>query len=254
IHSNDIHGTFNPWRVKINHTKRFVGGMKAASHYIRKIRASEGHVLLIDTGDIMTGTLASHIEYKGVLGGAMIEFLNRLGYNLFSIGNHAFDKGQDNVLKYSQLANYPIIMANIVYKESGEHFPLKPYHIFTVGGLKVGVIAVMEENFSSEVHNKKIRGLDALPIVPTLNSYVPLLDRQTDLIVVCAHTRFKEGLRIAREIPGIDVVLVASEDGRFQNVDGVLVKSTFGHQKTLGSIKLEVEEDKVVSYEEKLIW
>jgi 2',3'-cyclic-nucleotide 2'-phosphodiesterase (5'-nucleotidase family) len=48
--------------------------------------------------------------------------------------------------------------------------------------------------------------------------------------------------------------LVAAEDGKFKDVDGVLVKSTKGHQKTLGYLRVEVDNDKVVGYEEKLIW
>jgi hypothetical protein len=37
-------------------------------------------------------------------------------------------------------------------------------------------------------------------------------------------------------------------------VDGVLVQSTFGHLRTLGYIKVEVANDRVVDYENKLIW
>lgn len=254
IHSNDTHGTFKPQKIKVKDVERWVGGMEAVSHYINKIRDVEKDVLLIDTGDVMTGTLAAEIEYKGVIGGAMIEFLNRLGYDVWCYGNHDFDKGQHNVLGLSKLAKFPTVMANIVYKENGKLFPAEPYHIFDIGGLKVGVIAVMWQNFLIEVLKESIKDLDVLPIVPTLNSYVPVLDKQTDLIVVLVHGWFDEGLRVAKNVAGIDVVLVAAEDGKFQEVNGVLVKSTFGHQRTMGYLKLEVENDKIVSYEEKLIW
>ncbi len=254
LHSNDTHGTFKPCRIKIENAERLVGGMEAASHYINEIRATEESVLLIETGDILTGTLAADIEYKGVIGGAMIEFLNRLDYDVWCLGNHDFDRGQRNALGLARLAKFPSVMANIVYKESGKLFPVKPYHIFEVGGVKIGVIAVMEENFLIEVQKEIVEDLDVLPVIPTLNSYVPVLDKQTDLIVVLAHGWFDEGIRIAESVAGIDIVLVAAEDGKFKEVDGVLVKSTRGHQRTLGYLKVEVENDKVVSYEEKLIW
>lgn len=254
LHSNDTHGTFKPCRIKIENAERLVGGMEAASHYINEIRAAEKSVLLIETGDILTGTLAADIEYKGVIGGAMVEFLNRLDYDVWCLGNHDFDRGQRNALGLARLAKFPTVMANIVYKESGKLFPVKPYHIFEVGGVKIGVIAVMEENFLMEVQKEIVEGLDVLPIIPTLKSYVPVLDRQTDLIVVLSHGWFDEGVRIAKSVKGIDIVLAAAEDGKFKEVDGVLVKSTKGHQRTLGYLKVEVENDKVVSYEEKLIW
>ncbi|KPK78595.1 MAG: hypothetical protein AMJ89_01050 [candidate division Zixibacteria bacterium SM23_73] len=254
IHSNDIHGIYKPFKIKVNGRERLVGGMEAASHYIDKIRAEEENVLLIELGDVLTGTLAADIEYNGVSGGAMIEFLNRLNYDIWSLGNHEFDKGQPSALKLTKLAKFPSIMSNLIYKESRKLFSSCPYHVFDLAGLKVGVIAVIEENFLQEVYKDKVEGLDVLPIVTVLNSYIPELDKQTDLIVVLNHGTFDEGVRIAENVKGIDVVLAAAEDGRFREVKGVLVKSTFGHLKTLGYLKVAVEKDQVVNYEEKLIW
>ncbi|NIM89957.1 MAG: hypothetical protein GTO17_03310 [Candidatus Aminicenantes bacterium] len=254
IHSNDIHGIYKPYKIKVEERERLIGGMEAVSHYLNMIRAEENNVFLIDLGDILTGTLAADIEYKGLPGGAMIEFLNRLDYDVWCYGNHEFDKGQPLVLKLVKSAKFPTVMSNIVYEKSGQLFSPNPYHIFDLAGLKIGVIAVMEENFLQEVYKDKVRGLKVLPIVPVLNSYVTQLDEKTDLIVVLNHAPFDQGVRIARNVKGIDIVLVSAEDGRFKDVDGVLVKSTFGHQRTLGYLKVNVEEDKIIDYEEKLIW
>jgi 2',3'-cyclic-nucleotide 2'-phosphodiesterase (5'-nucleotidase family) len=254
IHSNDTHGNFKSYKTKVEGGERLIGGMEATSHYINEIRAKEKNVLLIEAGDILTGTLAAEIEYEGVTGGAMMEFLNRLDYDAWSYGNHDFDRGKRNALGLAKLAKFPTVMANIIYKKSGKLFPAEPYHIFEVGGIKVGVIAVMEENFLTEVEKEIIEGLDVLPIVPTLNSYVPMLDKKTDLIVVLAHGWFDEGVRVAKNVAGVDIVLVAAEDGKFKDVDGVLVKSTKGHQETLGYLRVDVDNDKVIGYEEKLIW
>jgi len=111
----------------------------------------------------------------------------------------------------------------------------------------------MEENFLVEVHRDRVEGLGLLPIVPTLNSYIPELEKAADLVVVIVHSGYKDGLRVAQEVPGIDVVLCASEDGRFQVENGVLVQSTVGHQETLGYLKLVIENGKIVNYEQKLI-
>jgi len=252
--SNDTHGTFKPYKLNQENGERLVGGMEAASHYLNEIRAREKNVFVIEAGDVMTGTLASEMEYKGAAGGAMVEFLNRLGYEVWCYGNHDFDKGQKNAIALSRLAEFPTVMANIIYKESGELFAAQPYHIFDVGRIKVGVIAVMEENFLSEVQNDKVEGLEVQPIIPTLKSYIPALDGQTNLIIVVSHGWFEQGVRLAENVPGIDIVLVAAEDGKFAEVNGVIVKSTFGHQRTLGYLKVEVENDAVKSYEQDLIW
>jgi 5'-nucleotidase/UDP-sugar diphosphatase len=254
IHSNDIHGIFKPYKINIDGKERLVGGMEAASHYLNEIRAREKNVLVIEKGDLLTGTLAAEIEYKGVIGGAMMEFLNRLDYDIWCLGNHDFDKGQPNALALTKLARFPTVMANIVYKKSGKLFGKEPYHILKIGRLKVGIIAVMEENFLIEVQKENVQGLDVLPVVSTLKSYIPRLDKKTDLIVVLSHGWFEQGIQIAESVPGIDIVLAASEDGQFKEVNGVLVQSIKGHLKTFGYLKVEVEEDRVVNYEKDLAW
>ena len=254
VHSNDTHGRFLPYTVKQDREDRLVGGMKAVSHYLNEIRKTEKNLLVIDKGDFMTGTFASTITYKGVIGGVMMEFLNRLGYDLWNLGNHEFDEGKENALGLAALADFPTIQANIIDSKDKKPLVNKPYFIFEVDNLKVGFIAVMEEDFLVEVRKDRVEGLDVLPIVPTLNSYMTDLEKATDLVVVIVHSGFKDGLRVAQEVPGIDVVLCASEDGRFQVENGVLVQSTVGHQQTLGYIKLDVEKGKIINYEQKLIW
>ncbi|MCJ7580261.1 MAG: bifunctional metallophosphatase/5'-nucleotidase [Candidatus Aminicenantes bacterium] len=254
VHSNDTHGRYRPYTIKQDGEDRLIGGMEAVSHYLNAIRKSDKNVLVIDKGDILTGTIAATITYKDVIGGVMVEFLNRLGYDLWNLGNHEFDKGIDNALGMAALAEFPTIQANIITSKDKKLLVNKPYFIFERDNLKVGVIAVMEENFLVEVSKDRVEGLDVLPMVPTLNFYMEDLERETDLVIVIVHSGFKDGLRIAQEVPGIDVILCASEEGRFQVENGVLVQSTIGHQQTLGYLKLDVEKGKIVNYEQKLIW
>jgi len=254
LFSNDTHGTFQPHKLKEGDTVRLVGGMEAVSHYVNQVRAREKNVLLIDTGDIMTGTLAATLPFRDTAGGAMPEFLNLLGYDIRTHGNHAFDLGQENVKAIERLSRMPVVMANIVHKESGELFVSEPYHILSKGGVRVGVIAVMEEYFLAEVSPARVVGLDVLPIVLTLERWVPEMRQKSDLVIVMVHSKFFDGQRVAREVPDVDVVLVASEDGLFEEIDGVLVKSTYGHQRTLGYLKLTLKRGAVTGYEESLLW
>jgi 5'-nucleotidase/UDP-sugar diphosphatase len=254
LHSNDTHGIYKPYKIKTAEGERWVGGMEACCHYINAIREKEEHVFYIDTGDIMTGTLATELEYKGVTGGYMIEFLNRLKCDIWCFGNHEFDLGLENALGLSRLAEFPTIMANIVYKKTGKRIPVKSSHTFHVKKLRVGVMAVMQEAFVVEVLKERIEELDVLPVVSTLRSEIPELDNKTDLIVVIYHGRFPDAVKIAENVQGIDIILVASEDGRFKVVNGTLVQSTFGHQKSLGYLKVEVEKDRVKDYTHQQIW
>jgi 5'-nucleotidase len=254
IFSNDIHGTYKPSLFKSDTGERLVGGMEAASHYLNLIRKIDKNTLLIDGGDLLTGTLVADLNYKSIIGGAMVEFLNRLEYDVWCLGNHDFDKGSHNALGLINLGKFPSLMANVVQKKNGKLIIPQPYAIFNRGGIRIGIIAVMEENFLEEVYKKNVEDLEVLPIVPTLNAYIPVVEKQADLVVVVVHSKFHDGARIAKSVSGIDVVLVASESGRFEEINEVLVASTFGHQKTLGYLKLEISNGEVKNHDSKMIW
>lgn len=253
LHSNDTHGIYKPFKIKTEDSERWVGGMEATWHYINAIREKEKHVFFIDTGDIMTGTLATEVVYKNVTGGLMIEFLNNLECDIWCFGNHDFDLGPKNALGLARLANFPTVMSNIVYKDSRELIPVKPYHVSKVGGLSVGFVGIMSEKFLIEVLKERIENLDILQVVPTLRSKVSELDKKTDLIVVLFHGKYHEAMDVAQNVSGIDIMLVASEEGRFEEVNGVLIQSTLGHQRSLGYLKVDVQDDCVADYEGKQI-
>ena len=134
LHSNDTHGIYKPIKIKTKDGEKWVGGMEATCHYINTIREKEEHVFFVDTGDIMTGTLATELMHKDVIGGLMIEFLNHLGCDVWCFGNHEFDLGLENALGLAGLADFPTLMSNIVYKDSGKPIPVEPYHISNAGG------------------------------------------------------------------------------------------------------------------------
>ena len=254
IHSNDTHGTYIPYPFEVEGRERLIGGMEAASHHLRELTGGKENVILIDTGDIMTGTLAAKIEHRGARGGVMMEFMNRLGYDIWCPGNHAFDLGQENAKAIFRLASFPTVLCNLVYEENDELFVPEPFHVFDIGGMKIGVVGVIEENFLTEVDKKSTQGLNVLPVVDTLETYAGLLEEKTDLLIVLAHGKFDFAEKIARGVPGIDIILIAQENGRFEVVNGVLLKSTFGHQKTLGTLRVKVKDDRIVDYDEDLVW
>lgn len=254
VFTNDIHGTYKSSLYKSKTGERPVGGMEAASHYLNLIRKVDENTLVIDGGDLLTGTLAADLKYKSIIGGAMIEFLNRLEYDVWCLGNHDFDKGSHNALGLVNLGKFPALMANVIQKKNGKLLVPQPYAIFDRGGIKVALIAVMEENFLEEVYKKNVEDLEVLPIVPTLNAYIPIMEKQADIVVAVVHSKYHDGIRVANSVSGLDVVLVASESGRFEKTNGVLVASTFGRQKTLGYLKLKISDGEITSHESKLIW
>src|SRR5262245_16664267 len=77
LHTNDMHGQVLP--------RDGVGGIAQLATVIRR----ENPDLVLDGGDVFTGTMASD-EFFGK---PMIEAMNRLKYAAVALGNHEFDYG-----------------------------------------------------------------------------------------------------------------------------------------------------------------
>src|ERR1700712_3079790 len=85
LHSNDIHAHLEPSAIR----GKTYGGLARIATIIKRTRAKEKNVILLNAGDAFQGTLYFNI-YDGLAESMM---LNKLGYNATCIGNHEFDKG-----------------------------------------------------------------------------------------------------------------------------------------------------------------
>ena len=75
MHTNDTHG-----RVEM--------APKRATA-VKEIRANKPNALLVDAGDVFSGTL----YFNEFVGQADVEFMNYMGYDAMTFGNHEFDLG-----------------------------------------------------------------------------------------------------------------------------------------------------------------
>lgn len=136
MHTNDHHGRF--W-----HNSDGEYGMAARKTVVDQIRrdvaASGGYTLLLDGGDVNTGVPESDLQdavpdFKG---------MNLLGYQAMAVGNHEFDKPLAVLKMQRDLAQFPMLSANI-YEQGQRMFA--PYKVFDLGGLRVGVMGLTTED------------------------------------------------------------------------------------------------------------
>ena len=65
-------------------------------------------MLLVDNGDAMQGGPLGLLTQ----GEAMIELMNRMGYDIAIPGNHDFDYGMERFLSLTEAADFPFICCN----------------------------------------------------------------------------------------------------------------------------------------------
>jgi 5'-nucleotidase len=137
LHTNDVHSRIEPFPMDGSRNQG-LGGVARRSALIKKIRAEEKNVLLLDAGDIFQGT-----PYFNLYGGELeIKLMSDMGYDAATMGNHDFDNGLEGFYKQLPHADFPILVSNYDFSDTVLHQSTKPYKIFNKSGLKIGVFGI----------------------------------------------------------------------------------------------------------------
>lgn len=138
LHTNDLHGHFAP----NSQGEAGYAAQKTLVEQIRKeVAAQGGEVLLLNAGDINTGTPESDMQDAA----PDIAAMNAIGYEAMTLGNHEFDNPDDVLQKQRKQAAFPFLAAN-VFKASDGSALVEAYKIFDKGGLKIGVVGLTTED------------------------------------------------------------------------------------------------------------
>ena len=207
LHTNDHHGRF--WK---NSDGEY--GMAARKTVIDGIRADVaakgGYSLLLDGGDVNTGVPESDLQdavpdFKG---------MNLIGYDAMAVGNHEFDKPLSVLKMQRDLAQFPMLSANIY--EAGER-KFAPYKIFNLGGVRVGVMGLTTEDTYKMAHPDNVKHIEFRSVIAEAAKVVPELRSKADVVIAATHMGHYEGgqhgtqapgdVQMARAVKGIDLVV-----------------------------------------------
>ena len=94
LHSNDVHGAVAGYT--------YMRGLKA------QFRDQGAEVVLVDAGDYSQGT-----TYVSVSKGKdAVKMMNKVGYDVVTLGNHEFDYGMDRFFELTKMAKFPYVSCN----------------------------------------------------------------------------------------------------------------------------------------------
>lgn len=129
VHTNDIHG-----RYENNEESLGMSSVAALKGYYESQGAN---VLLLDAGDFSQGT--NLVNYYDGLDA--VHFLNAAGYDAVSLGNHEFDFGFDELKEMADAAQFPILDANVLSRETNQPY-FESNKVFAFGNMTVGVFGL----------------------------------------------------------------------------------------------------------------
>jgi 5'-nucleotidase len=194
IQTTDVHGHYTKSPSKSEADDH--GGLRRLAAYVDQER-SRGPVLLLDSGDMWSGTLLSDPN-EGRVG---VDAFNALGYDAAALGNHEFDYGVTGsgrkgdpfgALKARlKQANFSILAANLVDRQTGElpDWPgLRATRLVKRGGFTIGLIGIVTPETPSITfpHVGDALRFDD-PVAVVRREAVGLRTQGAELIFVVAH-------------------------------------------------------------------
>lgn len=219
LHTNDNHGRF--W-----HNSDGEYGMAARKTLIESIRAevaaNGGESILLSGGDINTGVPESDMQ------DAVPDFvgMNLIGYDAMAVGNHEFDNSLDVLDMQAELADFPMLAANIYKKDADgkvtDERYFAPYKVFTINGLKIAVIGLTTKDTAKLVNPDNVADIYFEDPQVEIQKVLAEIEanEKVDLVFATTHMGHYQDGQHGSEAPG-DVLLARSlEEGELDAIIG----------------------------------
>ena len=268
LHTNDMHGRYrsipvvkgsatsqtgDPGRTWDEFDREgFAGGFPALATAVRRIRRKQGpeNVLLVDGGDTFSDDLLGNLTR----GEAVIRLMNSLGYQLMALGNHDYDFGSDRTRELDRIADFPMRAANVIESKTGQPFLGDPTVVFQAAGIRVGFLTLTYHNTMHTGNPKNYEGLEFKDGIETVRQYLPDLRRRSDLVVVLSHLGSTVDRVLAREAPGVNIIIGAHSHDRIANeqIGDITLVQAVSDNSVLGEIDISLHGTQIINIESHL--
>lgn len=174
------------------------GGLAKRQGLIEQYRASRRNVIVVDAGNVMPDH-ANLIKVK-----YLARTLERGGCDAIALGDQEFLLGLERLRDLRDRYSLPLICANVRTDAGDEVAP--PHVIRTVEGRRVGIFAVIADRAWGFPVREWRKGLKVEPPEKAARREVEAL-AGCDIVVALVHQAVEEAEELARNVPGIDVVV-----------------------------------------------
>ncbi|WP_144554172.1 bifunctional 2',3'-cyclic-nucleotide 2'-phosphodiesterase/3'-nucleotidase [Bacillus sp. X1(2014)] len=262
---NDFHGQLD-YSTTDKATGKVMGGIEYLAAYLKQREATNpANTLMLQAGDLVG---ASRPVSALLQDEPTIRFMNEIGIDVGTIGNHEFDEGVAEMkrlinggahpkteTKYGAFegANFDYVVANVEDEKTGELI-LPPYAIKEVDGVKIGFIGVVTTETPSIVTASGVAGVKFTDEVEAINKYAAELKGQgVESIVVLAHdpgTSATNGTNptgkvvdMASAIDDEVDVIYGAHDHKYLNstVDGKLLVQSYSYGTAFSDVDLTID-------------
>ena len=260
LHTNDTH-------ANIDNAARKMTAIKEA-------RAKNPNNVLLDAGDVFSGTLYFNL-YKGQ---ADLEFMNMAKYDAMTFGNHEFDEGTGTLEPFVKNAQFPFVSANVNFSKDAlmNKYAVNDYTnitengkiydgiIKTINGEKVGIFGLTTAETATISSPGEVEFED---YIEAAEKSVEAFEKQgVNKIIALTHIGYDDGggdndLLLAEHVEGIDVIVGGHSHSNLsqptvveKHDEPTIIVQANEYTKFLGTLDVSFDKNgKVISHAGKLI-
>lgn len=211
LHINDFHSRFDPITgsdsncdAETDAAGECFGGIARLKTIIDDTRAKYegGNSLLLSAGDNFQGSLY-YTTYKSKV---VSDFFNQMGFDVVATGNHEFDDGPEEYLKFIEAAEFPIIGGNFdVTRDEGLRGKVQGSIVIEVGGEKIGIIGATTEDTPEIASPGDVEFHDVIQYVRGASEALDAAG--VNKIILLSHIGYNEDMNVATSLPLVDVIV-----------------------------------------------
>ena len=232
IETSDVHGSFFPYDF-INRKPK-AGTLARVSSYVNDLRKTyKDYLILLENGDILQGQpTCYYYNYVNTQArNVASDVVNYMKYDAQAFGNHDVETGHPVYDKWIKELNCPVLGANIIDTKTGEPY-VKPYIILNREGVKVAVLGLLTPAIPNWLTENLWSGLHFENMVSSARKWMKHIqeNEKPDVVIGVFHSGKDGGivtpeyeedasLRVAKEVPGFDIVLFGHDHTRCNETD-----------------------------------
>lgn len=251
LHFNDLHSHLDPFSPRGSDAE--VGGaarLASAINAVRDENAAAGiPTYLLMAGDAITGTTYSIATH----GEATFAVLNAMGVYAMVLGNHEFDYGQNNMAELIDMAEFPVLSANVVSEGSHPMPPVVPYITFG-DDPRLLLIGLTTEETKFSTHPKNVKGLVFENPAEVAKEIINDHGGEADVIVGLTHLGFYADRKLAEGVPDFDIIVgghshTEIDEPEYMGDTAIIQAYKYGEYLGRADCRFENGEFEIVNYE-----
>lgn len=240
ISTNDIHAQ--------------ISGFPQLAAFVEQKRAEGGQVIVVDAGDRFSGN--PYVDHAAEQGLPMIQLMNKVGYEVATMGNHDFDYGQTVLKKRLQEAQFPVICANME-SEGSELGEMAPYLMLEKGGHKFCFFSLIQtgSNHIPATNPANLEKISFRYYKDVAREYKRLAS-ECDVMIGLTHLGFADDSLLALVMPELDVIVGGHSHTEVHipvTVNGVMIGQTGSGLNYAGVTTLKFNGKKLVDKTYQLV-